>query len=50
VLFELLTPEEHLRFFYDLKGAQDDEGTRNEEIEMLMEDIGVMDKRNSMAY
>ena len=45
-----MTPEEHLRFYYNIKGAEDDEGLRMEEIEMLMTDIGLADKRNAMAY
>ena len=32
VLFDLLTPEEHLDFFYELKGAPVDIEKKNEEI------------------
>ena len=48
VLFELLTTEEHLSFFYDLKGA--DPKLKKKEIEQLMKDVGVDDKRNALAY
>jgi len=49
VLFELLTVEEHLQFFYDLKGANPDKKVKADEIEKLMKDIGVDDKRNGLA-
>jgi len=48
VLFDLLTPEEHLDIFYDFKGA--DPKKKKAEIEKLMKDVGVDDKRKSMAY
>ncbi len=47
VLFELLTPEEHLDIFYDFKGA--DQSNKKKEIDMLLRDIGLDDKRNSKA-
>jgi ATP-binding cassette subfamily A (ABC1) protein 3 len=50
VLFELLTTEEHLSFFYDMKGANPDPIVKKAEIEKLMMDVGVADKRNSLAY
>jgi ATP-binding cassette subfamily A (ABC1) protein 3 len=50
VLFELLTTEEHLSFFYDMKGANPDPKVKKAEIEKLMMDVGVADKRNSLAY
>lgn len=43
VLFELLTPEEHLDLFYEFKGG--DKGKKKAEIEKLLLDIGVADKR-----
>ena len=50
VLFELLTPEEHLSIFYDFKGANPDQNVKQAEINKLLKDVGVDDKRNSMAY
>jgi ABC-type multidrug transport system ATPase subunit len=50
VLFELLTPEEHLDIFYDFKGADPDPEVKWAEIRKLMKDVGVDDKRNHMAY
>ena len=47
-VFELLTIEEHLSFFYDLKGA--DPAKKKAEIDKLMKDVGVYDKRNALAY
>lgn len=46
-MFELLTPEEHLDIFYDFKGA--DQSNKKKEIDMLLRDIGLDDKRNSKA-
>jgi ATP-binding cassette subfamily A (ABC1) protein 3 len=48
VLFELLTPEEHLELFYEFKGG--DKKKKKAEIEKLLIDIGVADKRKSMSY
>ena len=48
VLFELLTVEEHLSFFYDLKGG--DPALKKEEVERLLVDFGIADKRNALAY
>ena len=47
VLFDLLTPEEHLSMFYEFKGA--DKSNKKEEINKLLEDIGVADKRKTLA-
>jgi ATP-binding cassette subfamily A (ABC1) protein 3 len=47
ILFELLTTEQHLSIFYDLKGA--DPKLKNEEIEKLMKDVGIYDKKNAQA-
>ena len=47
VLFDLLTPEEHLDIFYEFKGA--DKTNKKAEIEKLLEDIGVADKRSNLA-
>ena len=47
VLFDLLTPAEHLAMFYEFKGA--DKSNKTEEINKLLEDIGVADKRDNLA-
>ena len=47
VLFDLLTPEEHLSMFYEFKGA--DKTNKRAEINKLLEDIGVADKRENLA-
>lgn len=47
ILFELLTTEEHLSIFYDLKGA--DPKLKKAEIEKLMKDVGILDKRHALA-
>ena len=47
VLFDLLTPEEHLDIFYEFKGA--DKTNKAKEIAQILEDIGVTDKKDSMA-
>ena len=47
VLFDLLTPEEHLQMFYEFKGA--DKSNKKAEINKLLEDIGVADKRQNLA-
>ena len=48
VLFDLLTPEEHLDIFYEFKGA--DKTHKKEEIKKMLIDIGVADKKDNMAY
>jgi len=48
VLFDLLTPEEHLDIFFDFKGA--DPKNKKAEIAKLMKDVGVDDKSKNMAY
>jgi ATP-binding cassette subfamily A (ABC1) protein 3 len=50
VLFELLTVQEHLQFFYDLKGGDPGAKVKKAEIEKLMVDFGIADKRNALAY
>lgn len=47
VLFDLLTPAEHLDIFYDFKGA--DQSNKKKEIETLLHDIGLEDKKNAKA-
>lgn len=50
VLFELLTVYEHLSFFYDLKAVNPNPETKEIEIKNLMKEVGIFDKRNSLAY
>jgi ATP-binding cassette subfamily A (ABC1) protein 3 len=47
VLFELLTPEEHLDIFYEFKGG--DNAKKHDEIERLLKDVGVADKRTTKS-
>lgn len=47
VLFELMTVEEHLSIFYDLKGA--DPNLKSKEIEKLLKDVGLSDSKNKQA-
>lgn len=49
VLFELLTPQEHLEIFYDFKGADPDPVKKSREINKLMKDVGVDDKKDALA-
>lgn len=48
----MLTPEEHLHFFYTIKGGlpADSPITRQQQIDSLLKDTGVDDKRNAMSY
>ena len=48
VLFDLLTPEEHLDIFYEFKGA--DKTNKKKEIDQLLVDIGVAEKRKTMSH
>ena len=47
-MFDLLTPEEHLDIFYEFKGA--DKTHKKKEIDQLLSDIGVADKKKNYAY
>jgi ATP-binding cassette, subfamily A (ABC1), member 3 len=47
VLFELMTVEEHLNFFYELKGG--DPKLKKDEINKLIKDLGIQDKRHERA-
>jgi ATP-binding cassette subfamily A (ABC1) protein 3 len=47
VLFELLTVEEHISIFYDLKGA--DPRLKKQEIEKLLKDLYLEDQRYKQA-
>lgn len=49
VLFELLTPQEHLDIFYDFKGADPNPEVKWTEINKLLVDVGVDDKRHTMS-
>ena len=46
----MLTVEEHLSFFYDLKGANSDAIKKKAEIKKLMKDAGIYDKKNALAF
>ena len=47
VLFDLLTPQEHLEIFYEFKGA--DKNNKKKEIDKILEDIGLTDKKTDLA-
>lgn len=47
VLFELLTVEEHISIFFDLKGA--DPKIKKNEINELLKDLGLEDQRHKQA-
>ena len=49
VLFELLTPLEHMDIFYDFKSVNPDKAKKQAEIEKLLVDVGVDDKKNDLA-
>jgi len=49
VLFDLLTPQEHMEIFYDFKCEDRDPVKKAKEIKKLLEDLGVADKRNDLA-
>ena len=48
VLFDLLTPREHLDIFYDFKGG--DPARKQEEIDSLIRDVGLTIDQNKPAY
>jgi ATP-binding cassette subfamily A (ABC1) protein 3 len=45
----LLTPKEHLDIFYDFKGAESDPEKKKKDIEKIIEDIHMGDKKNDLA-
>ena len=47
VLFDLLTPREHLEIFYDFKGG--DPAKKSQEIESLIADVGLTIDQNKQA-
>jgi ATP-binding cassette, subfamily A (ABC1), member 3 len=49
VLFELLTPQEHLEIFYDFKVQNPDPELKKKEIDKLIEDVGLEKKRNDLG-
>jgi ABC-type multidrug transport system ATPase subunit len=49
VLFELLTPQEHMELFYDFKGANPDPEVKSKEIDKLITDVGLHDKRDDLG-
>lgn len=49
ILFDLLTPLEHLSIFYDFKGAENKE-KKKQDIEKLLKDVGIWDMRNTKAH
>lgn len=49
MLFDLLSPEEHLDIFYDFKGADPDPEKKREDIEKIIKDIHMEDKRHDLA-
>jgi ATP-binding cassette subfamily A (ABC1) protein 3 len=49
VLFELLTPQEHMEIFYDFKCEDRDPVKKRIEIAKLLKDLGVADKKNDLA-
>lgn len=49
ILFDLLTPWEHLSLFQEFKGVDKSQKKKNEEIEKLLKDVGLWDMRNTVA-
>ena len=49
VLFDLLTPEEHLSLFYDFKGANPDSKVKKAEIKKILQDIGLYYAKDKQA-
>ena len=47
ILFELLTPEEHLEIFYDFKGGRS--GQKKEEIQALIKEVGLGPDKEKLA-
>jgi ABC-type multidrug transport system ATPase subunit len=48
-LFELLTTEEHLDIFYDFKSPDENPERKKAEIEKLIVEVGLEDRRNTFA-
>ena len=49
ILFDLLTPWEHLSVFQDFKGTEKTKQQKRAEIEKLLKDVGIWDMRNTKA-
>ena len=49
ILFDLLTPWEHLSIFQDFKGSEKSRADKRKEIEKLLKDVGIWDMRNTKA-
>jgi len=49
ILFDLLTPEEHLSVFIDFKGNESNSLDKKQEIDELIENVGLNEYRNTMA-
>lgn len=50
ILFEFLTVQEHLSFFYDLKGSDPKPQVKKAHLEKLMSDVGILNERDALAY
>lgn len=50
ILFEFLTVEEHISFFYDLKGSDPNATVKKANLEKLMTDVGIIKERDALAY
>ena len=48
VFYDLLTPQEQLELCFDIKGGPSN--LKTEEINQLIDDIGLSDKRHSLSY
>ena len=49
VLYDLMTPQEHMEIFYDFKCEDPDQVKKNKEIKKLLIDLGVDDKKHDLA-
>jgi ABC-type multidrug transport system ATPase subunit len=47
ILFDLLTPQEHLEIFCDFKGVESN--TKNDEISKMLTEISLQDHKNSIV-
>lgn len=49
MLFELLTVEENLSVFYEIKGGSQAFGAKQQEIDQIISDVGLCDHRVTVA-
>lgn len=49
ILFDFLTPIEHLEMFYTFKGGKSDKTKRDKEIDDLIHDVGLQNDRKTIA-